>query len=405
MKPGERIRQTVTLTVDITPDAEPPIEEVETVTVTVGKPLPSFPSIGLRWTAETPALSKNLVDCLRSHLPKGHLWVDLDLIRPRWQYVLRRADDAAQKAGLSLYVLLRNTEAYLERYTWKNEAILKDSAILPTPQSPARWFVAGVPDANKLHLLKQIIPGASLGVGVLSNFTELNRSRPDIGALDSLFFAGNPQVHAFDSFSIMETPPMIEEAVRTARSFAGDKRIHLGPMTVYGPYQKEEPRQYSEMGAAWYMAVLSYALKAGVESITLCDVLGKNGLSLEDYEKRHRLREVLAHFNDLVITSCCPFNTDSESIAGFVVQGQAIDREGNNKNRSIMVLANLAPSKIDVRVQTPNGRMRTSYDCVRDTIHNDMGGMILSDHIEDGLFEDTLTPHSVTVYSLWEQEK
>ena len=52
-------------------------------------------------------------------------------------------------------------------------------------------------------------------------FCELNRTRPEVEAMDGLFWSVNPQVHAFDDISLVETP----EAQSRAGEVGDD---HLG---------------------------------------------------------------------------------------------------------------------------------------------------------------------------------
>ena len=48
-------------------------------------------------------------------------------------------------------------------------------------------------------------PKAKIGAGSNAYFTELNRGRPPISAVDFISYSINPQVHAFDNASLVET--------------------------------------------------------------------------------------------------------------------------------------------------------------------------------------------------------
>jgi hypothetical protein len=124
-----------------------------------------------------------------------------------------------------------------------------------------------------------------LGGASGANFTELNRERPDPspGLWDYIGFAGNPQVHAFDDVSILETAPTIATALRSARAFT-DASLCVGPLTFYGSYQRDDPRQKTVLAALWYFSALTYAIYGGASQITLCETVGPRGIIGTDGE-------------------------------------------------------------------------------------------------------------------------
>ena len=76
-----------------------------------------------------------------------------------------------------------------------------------------------------MTLARSALPAdTSVGGGTRANFTELNRLRPAPGELDAATYAINPQVHAFDEASILETPATVALTVRDARTFLADCR-------------------------------------------------------------------------------------------------------------------------------------------------------------------------------------
>ncbi|MBC8138641.1 MAG: hypothetical protein H8F28_22405 [Fibrella sp.] len=76
-------------------------------------------------------------------------------------------------------------------------------------------------------------------------------------------------MHATDSLSIAETPSIIVEAIRTARTFAGGRPIHVGPLTFTGPYAASDPRETARFGQDWYKQILADAIEARADSVTL----------------------------------------------------------------------------------------------------------------------------------------
>ncbi|MBC7806323.1 MAG: hypothetical protein H7145_09245 [Akkermansiaceae bacterium] len=289
VKAGERVRQTVT----VRPHPAPLSLGRERGENTTGgimlsgsrdalgrPPLPSegeggggvrAASIGIVWSEDIAKPDATL------SLPSNvHIWLELDLAKPRWQKLLARADEFAWRNGSALYVCIKNAGTYLRGKTSKiasaigrDVAKVKSSAAMPIPKATAKWFVIGVTEREQLQLVREIIPSSSLTIGFVSNFTELNRIRPDVSMIDSLFFAGNPQVHATDSLSIAETPPMIAEVIRTARVFANGRPVHVGPLTFTGPYAANDPRETARFGQEWYEQILAHAVEAGADSVTL----------------------------------------------------------------------------------------------------------------------------------------
>ena len=75
-------------------------------------------------------------------------------------------------------------------------------------------------------------PAALIGGGTNANFTELNRARPPVEALDLLCYSINPQVHAFDNASLAETLAAQAATVASARQFAGGLPLAITPVTL-----------------------------------------------------------------------------------------------------------------------------------------------------------------------------
>ncbi|MFZ4508162.1 MAG: hypothetical protein ACOYON_10765 [Fimbriimonas sp.] len=140
----------------------------------------------------------------------------------------------------------------------------------------ARFLVCG-PDvgdwANEFRRMAPVIVGAE------GNFADLNRNRPVTSGADGLFFSINPQVHAFDDASIMETLEGQIAALVTAREFANDLLIIVSPVTLL-PRTKpiSDPRQSTAFGAAWLLGTLAGLTEEGVASVTIYDTHGPKGL-------------------------------------------------------------------------------------------------------------------------------
>jgi D-apionolactonase len=226
-----------------------------------------FPGFGLMLPADgqpTPEGAASRIGNIRL----DHLRADIDFAHADWAARFERARAEARRLDGPLIAGIKNGEMFAGPMP-ETDGVIACLLLPPTPET--------------IDGGRQVLPlEMTLGGGWATNFTELNRNRPQPGTLDALVYAVNPQVHAFDATSIMETPPMIAETLRTARTFSGDAAVYVGPVTLYGPYTVSEPRQQTLFGAAWYAAALAYAANGGADRITLCEPSGPRGVVADD---------------------------------------------------------------------------------------------------------------------------
>ena len=141
-----------------------------------------------------------------------------------------------------------------------------------------------------------VTPGATVASGTDAFFTELNRDRPDTSLLDGVTFSLNPQVHAFDNESLVETLPAQAAVVGTAREFSGPETgISVSPVTFkmrWNPNATDpEPpvpegelpprvdlRQLSLFGAAWTLGSIFNLARGGAGSVTYFETTGWLGV-------------------------------------------------------------------------------------------------------------------------------
>ena len=164
-------------------------------------------------------------------------------------------------------------------------------AALPRPylksHQPEGPWPAGAQPQDAYPLLRAGFPGALVGGGSLTNFTELNRCRPDPAAVDFVTFGNTAIVHAADDLSVWQTIEALPDILATARAIAEEKPLHLGLISIgmrcnpYGdrvaqnpdglrlPMAMDDPRQPTGFAAAYAVAALAAAAQAGVESLAL----------------------------------------------------------------------------------------------------------------------------------------
>src|SRR6185312_13537017 len=80
--------------------------------------------------------------------------------------------------------------------------------------------------------LAPVAPGVLVGGGTDAYFTELNRNHPPLDALDFIGYSLNPQVHAFDNTSLVETLAAQATTLESARQFCGDRPLWITPVTL-----------------------------------------------------------------------------------------------------------------------------------------------------------------------------
>jgi hypothetical protein len=130
--------------------------------------------------------------------------------------------------------------------------------------------------------------GGRVGVGTDFYFTELNRNRP-AGPADFVAYSINPQVHATDDRSIMESLEAIADTLRTARTFLPEGTpIHVGPVTLRTRRNPNataadespdpDPRQSSPFAAAWTVGCLAELSRGRADMATFYETIGPRGV-------------------------------------------------------------------------------------------------------------------------------
>ena len=143
---------------------------------------------------------------------------------------------------------------------------------------------------------REAFPGALVGGGMLSYFTELNRKRPPLEPIDFVTHATCPIVHDCDDRAVMETLEALPWVAESVRGFAPGKPYRVGPSMLgmrdnpYGtaPMPNPEnrrvamaindPRQRGLFGAAWNLAYAARMAAAGVEALSLSAPVGAFGV-------------------------------------------------------------------------------------------------------------------------------
>lgn len=305
VKAGSRVSQSVTLKLigDSAKLRPSPIEITsppgEVIRLTVpDAPTGRFPSIGLGVASHGELLSESEISTLRQ-LHLAHLRVDVRLairdsavklacavreasqLNARLELVLHLPPEGEPDPGDLLRVLNQQTTAVTRIVA------LREGEPATSPATLA-WV--------RKHFGQL---GAPAGTGSDCNFCELNREqalgRLALQASDFLFWSINPQVHAFDHLSIMETLQAQAATVISASAFAAGRPLVISPVTLrqrfnpvatgneppLSPGQlppQADPRQISHFAAAWTVGSIAALASVGVDSVTYYETTGWRGV-------------------------------------------------------------------------------------------------------------------------------
>jgi len=286
VRKGARVRQTVTLKLDgRRPASCAAVAPDRSVTFQLsGQPSVPLPAIGVEVASHGQALSKTEAARLRA-LRLAHLRVLLALAAEEWPQEFQRAVAQARALGVPLEVALFLSDVVEE------ELAALTAALKRSRPSVMRWLVFDsgkqTTTAHSVQLarahLTSINPQAVIGAGTDRDFTELNRNRPAVKALDFVAYSLSPQVHAFDNATLVENLEAQGWTVRNAQVFAGRRPIVISPVTLRRRPSGVAPpeadcRQMSLFGAGWTLGSFKHLAEQGAASITYYETTGCRGV-------------------------------------------------------------------------------------------------------------------------------
>lgn len=152
------------------------------------------------------------------------------------------------------------------------------------------------PASDLFRHARACFPKAKLAGGMFSYFTELNRKRPPLDAMDLVSFTTSALVHAGDDRSVTESLEALPHVARSVRAIVGNKPYAVGPSAIGmrdNPYgaktmdnpesirqamNRNDPRQQSLLGAAWNVGYFAHFAQGGACSIALGGITGPFGV-------------------------------------------------------------------------------------------------------------------------------
>ena len=296
---GTTVVQTVRLSVDGKLPSNPtkaPINLPE-VTLSLGNksPMP-LPRIGLGVASHGQPLTSKEKQRLKA-LSLSHLRVDLKLSETSHKQTLSRAAADAKELGVSLELALFLSDSAESELS----GLVKELEQAKPPVSSWLIFQTNQKSTQEpaVRLARRILSSydskAKFGAGTNAYFAEFNRGRPPIEALDLACYSMNPQVHAVDNATLVETLEAQRGTVESAKQFVGKLPLAISPITLKprfnpaatGPEPQSAPgelpsqvdvRQMSLFAAGWTLGSIKNLAASGTSSLTYYETTGWRGV-------------------------------------------------------------------------------------------------------------------------------
>jgi hypothetical protein len=293
VRPGDVVHQEVE--VKLLGRVSPlPSNRLQVISLSAGSAV-SLPLIGFSHLGRATRLDEE--DAVRlTKLRPRHLRVELNANEAGFLEDLIVAADDARRLNASMQVVLDFASGD------ESEVTRVLTVLQPHTARVAEWVVLQNRGVASPHLsqlvrrtLAQHVSLPRIGLGSNDNFTELNRDRPAIGAADFLTYAVNPQAHAFDNATIVENLVGQAETVRTAKEFAGETSLHVGPITLKRRMPTRslvesvaasaempmdaDARQVSPFLAGWTLGSIAALSQEGVHAATYFELTGCRGVA------------------------------------------------------------------------------------------------------------------------------
>ena len=378
VKAGTKISQTFALTLKGQDQVLKSFRTDDELTFSIGKKaLRSLPKIGLDEASHGHPLNQKEMTRLRA-LNLSHQRINLHLSDSDHEKKLRRSSIEAHKLGINLETALfisNNAEAELQEFVKLLEQIKPPIATWlifhkEEISTSEKWVLL----ARKY--LQNYDYNIKIGSGTNVFFADLNRSTTPIQVMDLVGYSINPQVHAFDNLSLVETLAAQAETVKSSRRKFNNKPIAVTPVTLQMRFNPNatapeselesgqlpsqvDVRQMSLFGAGWTVGSLKYLCESETHSLTYYETTGWRGVMETEYgspvpEKFYSLRGAvfpLYHvFADIGEFAGGQIMTTSSSNP-LKITGLAICKKG----RTRVILANLVSEIQQLTVHNLSG--------------------------------------------------
>ena len=386
----------------------------------------ALPVLGLGVASHGLPLAVHQLNLLRAmHL--NHLRIDLLLSDETYPEKLALATRQANTLDLKLEMALLVSEKTVEELERLRRALdILHPPVLAWLCYPAKELFQGgspihtVVEAARRHLLNYD-PAIPFCAGTNTDLIFMKRSVPPLGQIHKLCFAINPQVHAFDNASLIETLEVQGDAVKSAQQLGGTLPVVVSPITLkprFNPYAtgtvpaprpgelppQVDVRQMSLFGAGWTLGSYKYIADAEAASVTYYETSGWQGVMETSHGSLlpeifrsfpdcvYPLYHVLADIGEFRGGTLLPVNTSH----ALILNGLLL-RKGK---RERMILANHSTQQQNLQIHGLNGSLS-----VRILDENSMFRAMQAPeqfraapgtnyNTDDGLLELTLLPYA-----------
>ena len=256
----------------------------------------NLPKIGLDEASHDYPLDQQEINRLRA-LNLSHQRINLYLSDPDYKVKLLKLTKDAFKLNLKLETALflsKNAEVELVEFF----------KLLGEINPPIKTFIIYHEDeistSEKWILLsrkflKKYNKNIKIGSGTNVFFTDLNRSGTSTEIMDFVCYSVNPQVHAFDNLSLIESLEAQGKTIESAKKLSKNRPIAVTPITFkmrFNPNanavseqlkydqlpSQVDVRQMSLFGAGWTLGSLKYLCESGPQSLTYFETTGWRGV-------------------------------------------------------------------------------------------------------------------------------
>jgi len=386
----------------------------------------ALPALGLGFASHGLPLGKHQLNLLRAmHL--NHMRIDLLLSDENYLDKLACATQQANTLDLKLEMALlvsERTEKELEGL--RRALYILHPPVLAWLCYPAKeMFLGGSPihevvEAARRYLLSYD-PAIPFCAGTNADLIFMKRSVLPIEQIQKFCFTINPQVHAFDNASLIETLEVQGDAVKSAQRLGGTLPVVVSPITLkprFNPYAtgtvpdpcpgelppQVDVRQMSLFGAGWTLGSYKYLAEAGAASVTYYETSGWQGVMETSHGSLlpeifrsfpdcvYPLYHVLADIGEFSGGTLLPVNTshalklnglllrkgkrERMVLTNHSAQQQIIKVHGLNASQSVRILDE---NSILLAMQAPE-----QFRAIPGTIYNTL----------DGLLELSLLPYA-----------
>jgi hypothetical protein len=277
------------------------------IEIALGQEIGTCPKIGIGMPAEEAEAALQSIELVRQLGPKW-LVCQVDLRQghgPRELDLYRRLGDQTG-ADIVLEIVTTGGMDPAGDLQPLGEAVraagLKPSAVTVFPAEDMKSVLPGsswpaMPSFQEIYAAaRDAFPGVTLGGGMVTYFTELNRKRPPAALLDYVTHTTCPNVHAPDDRSVMETLEALPYQIQSTRAFMGAQiPYRIGPSQLgcrENPYGKAtapnpdngrvclsriDPRQRGLFNAAWIVGYVAALARGGIEAVALGAPMGPFG--------------------------------------------------------------------------------------------------------------------------------